>query len=321
MLATSIFQKLALKILTFILTLFLSSNPVVSPSTEAPIAPVDKDGVKLTFAALADPQVSNYMLKRYPVFLEAMEDLHSADNFDALVIAGDIVENGLAEEYQIVYDSLKGLDCRYLIASGNHDIRLRAYKQSVSRFTSFANALNNDSAMTALHFSEEINGYKFIILGSDKTEFEEEYLSPEQLGWIESEIASADGSPVFVICHQPLKFTHGLPDTWGSPIDSAGSVGDQNDELKAILTKYDNVFYITGHLHTGFGEYTYETVDGLNMINLPSLCIENKDGGSNGPGIGFMVEVYDSHVLFRARNFALGEWLPDYDIDIPVSSR
>ena len=32
------------------------------------------------------------------------------------------------------------------------------------------------------------------------------------------------------------------------------------------------------------------------------------------------MEVYSDHVLFRARNFAKGTYLPDYDIDIKLSS-
>ena len=118
--------------------------------------------------------------------------------------------------------------------------------------------------------------------------------------------------------HQPLKLTHGLPDTWNSPIDSAGSVGAQSDSLKYFLNKYDNVFLITGHLHTGIGKYTYEKIGNFHSINLPSLTIDNKDGECNDNGIGFVMEAYDSHVLFRARNFAKGLYMPEYDIDIPV---
>ena len=32
------------------------------------------------------------------------------------------------------------------------------------------------------------------------------------------------------------------------------------------------------------------------------------------------MEAYSDHVLFRARNFAKGTYLPDYDIDIKLSS-
>ncbi|MBR4766758.1 MAG: metallophosphoesterase, partial [Clostridia bacterium] len=292
MLLENVFSKIMFKVLSLILSAYVSLfAPIVPPSAEEPIKPLDEREVKLVFAAVADSQVSNYLLSRYPVFTEAAQDLHNAEYpLDALVIAGDIVENGLSEEYQLVYDGLSGIDTRYILAEGNHDIRLRSYKQASERFFALANALNGDESMDCFHYSEKVNGYKFIVLGSDRTEFEESYISDEQLAWLDSELEDSDGEPTFVILHQPLKDTHGLPGTWGSPVDSAGSVGAQSDALKEILTGYKNVVLITGHLHTGFGKYTYETMGDLHMVNLPSLCINNKDCDYAGPGIGYIVE-------------------------------
>ena len=157
-------------------------------------------------------------------------------------------------------------------------------------------------------------------MGTDKTEFEESYFSDEQLAWLDANLkdATADGKPAFVVCHQTLKNTHGLPDTWNSPIESAGSVGDQSDELYEIMNRYTNVFMISGHLHTGIGQYTYEKLGTIHSVNLPSLSINNKDGDYNDAGIGFTMEVLDDSVLFRARDFAKGAYLPDYDIEIPL---
>ncbi len=319
MLLTSVFQKFAFKIFTLILTAFLASNPVVIPDLPDSMRPLRAGEAKAVFAAVADPQISNYMLKRYPVFSAVCEDLKGASDYlDAVVAAGDIVENGLAIEYEAVYEGLSGIDSRFIFCTGNHDIRLRSFKQSSKRIAAFSNALNGEAADTPLKFAETVNGVKIIVLRSDKSEFEEAYFSDETLEALDSELAAANGEPVFVFCHQPLKNTHGLPDTWGSPIDSAGSVGAQSDELREILTSYDNVFFVTGHLHTGFGEYTCQTDGKLTMVNLPSLCIENKDGEYNGPGIGYIVEVYGDEVVFRARDFMLGKWLSQYDITVPV---
>ncbi|MBQ6264949.1 MAG: metallophosphoesterase [Clostridia bacterium] len=321
MLLENAFSKLMFKILSLILSAYVSLfAPIVPPSADEPIKPLNEREVKLVFAALADTQVSNYLLSRYPVFVEAMQDLHSAQYpLDAVLVAGDIVENGLAEEYQLIYDGLSGIDTRYILAEGNHDIRLRSYKQASERFFALANALNNDESIDSFHFSETINGYKFVVLGSDRTEFEESYLSDEQIDWLKGELEEADGEPTFVIAHQPLKNTHGLPETWGSPVDSAGSIGAQSDALKDILTSYKNVVFITGHLHTGFGRYTYETLDGLHMVNLPSLTINNKDCEYAGPGIGYIVEVYEDEIIFRARDFAKGKWVSNFDFTIPLN--
>ncbi len=313
----NIIQQFFLKLFSVFFAMSVSvSGTVAPPSTENPIKPKDADNVKLVFAAFGDTQISNYMFDRYKVFGAAMEDLHASERMDAVIVAGDIAENGLAEEYQLVYDGLKGLEnCRYIMSTGNHDIRLRIYNQTKKRFNSFANALNNNvNPVSEFHFTEVINGYKFIVMGSDKTAFEEAYISDAQLEWLDNELAAENGKPTFVILHQPLKLTHDLPNTWGNGTNvNAGSVGDQSDAIKEILTSYKNVILITGHLHTGLGDASYEQIGDLHMVNVPSLTINNKDGKQNGSGLGYIVEAYDDEIIFRARNLETGEWLTAYD--------
>ena len=325
MVLRTIFQHIFYKLFLAIMSLVFAINPYVGPSTETPITVSNPDEVKATMAIIADPQVSNYMFGRYPVFKAASEDLHNAEcKFDALISAGDIAENGLSVEYQLIYDGISGLDTRYIMAAGNHDIRLRLYKQSLNTFSYFVNTLNGDDSYDSYHFSERVNGYKVIVLGSDKTVFEEAYLSDAQLEWLNSEIKAEDGKPVFVVIHQPLKNTHNVEVAWNSPFEGGGTVGAQSIALKAILSKYDNVFLISGHLHSGFGPDSYNNVDGIHSINLPSLTIDNKDGTYNNPGTGYIMEVYEDEVIFRARDFAKGVWVADvtgdsnYDLVIPV---
>lgn len=316
--ALNLFQKIFYKFFCLILSLVYSiGGGVVAPSTEDPIKVLDEETVQLTFATVADPQVSNYMFARYRTFEAACMDLKTG-SYDAVLLLGDIAENGLKEEYQLVFDGLSGIDTRYIAITGNHDIRLRLYSQSSDRFKEFANALNGDESMTEMHHSEVINGYKFITLGSDKTMFEEAYLSQEQLDWLDDELHAEDGNLTFVLCHQPLKLTHGLPDTWNSPSETAGSVGDQNDQLFEILNKYENVVFLTGHLHTGFADFLYEIKDGVHLVNVPSFTIENKSGEYNEAGLGFIAEVYEEEVIFRARDFAKGIWVPEHDIHIAI---
>ena len=140
MLLTNFVQEIFFKLFALIMSLIYSiSGPMVPPSTENPIKPLDAANANLVFAALADPQISNYMFDRYEVYEGAMMDLHASERMDAVLLAGDIAENGLAEEYQLVYDGLAGIEgCRYICSTGNHDIRLRAFGQSMDRFYAFA---------------------------------------------------------------------------------------------------------------------------------------------------------------------------------------
>lgn len=315
MILQTFIQKWFFKLFTLIASAMLASGGVASPAKDAPITPVTNPD--MVFVAFGDPQVSNYLFKRYPVFKAACEDFHNnKGSFDALLMAGDIAENGLAEEYQLVYDGISGLGCRYIASQGNHDIRLRSYKQSTERFTSFVNALNGDTSMKAFRHIETIKGYKFIILGADKTAFEANYITDEQLDWLDKELTAENGKPAFVVVHQPLNYTHGLPGSWNSPIESAGGIGDSSDKLEAALNKHNNVVLITGHLHTGFGKHSYEKIGNFHSVNLPSLCCNNDFGDYNENGIGYVVEVSSEKAAFRARDFMKGKWVPDFDFAI-----
>lgn len=314
------------KLLALLMTIYHIFSPYVGPSTADPIKVLDEANVKLTFVAWADPQISNYILDREPVLHGAAEDLKNSEvDFDALIIAGDIAENGLQSEFNTVANYIEDAPVKnFIMASGNHDVRLRLYSQSVRRFTRFTNKLNeaagSDLNIDALRYSTEVNGYTFIVMGTDKSTFEEAHISDEQLAWLDEslEAATGKGKPAFVVIHQALKNTHGLPLTWGNGTGNGGTVGKQSDEIKAILNKYENVILISGHMHTGFGQYTYQKVDNFHSINLPSVCIENKDGSYNGPGIGYIAEVYTDEVVFRARDFDDGNYMPEYDIVVEI---
>lgn len=152
-------------------------------------------------------------------------------------------------------------------------------------------------------YSYDINGYTFIVMGSEKQVFERAYISEKQLAFVDSELkrATAEGKPAFVICHQPLKNTHGLPEVW-----KTGDLGDQSGELRDVLVKYKNVFYINGHLHDGMYERSVEKLaDSVYSINLPTYGKSN-DFGVKEKGIGYYVEVYDNQVIFTGRNFLEG---------------
>ena len=317
------------KLFALMMSIYYMITPYVAPSTAEPIKVLDERTVQLAFVTWGDPQVSNYMLDREPRFRAAAEDVSNAkSNLDALLIVGDIAENGLACEYDAVSGYLKGSGVdNYIMAVGNHDVRLRSYKQVVNRFTGFQNELNADAqsdlVIDKLNYTYKINGYTFVVMGTDKSVFEESYISDEQLVWLDNTLKAeaVRGKPVFVILHQPLKKTHGLPVTWGNGTnENAGHVGDQSDALYEIMNKYSNIILITGHLHTGFGQYSYQKIGNIHGVNVPSTTIVNKDGEYNEPATGYITEVYKNKVVFRARDFAKGVYVPDYDIEINLAA-
>ena len=314
---TNPFSAIAYKMMALIMSLMASWGLIPSPCTDTPIT-VDENAA-LSFVVWGDTQVSNIMYKREANLKAACEDLKNTDGqLDALVIVGDIAENGMQSEYDTISDILNGASGAYksfLCTEGNHDVRSKIFSSQLKRFRSFNSSVNKSVAIPAdrYYHSCEINGYKFIVLGTESTVFEESDISDEQLSWLDKEIASAQGAdkPVFVLAHQPLQFTHGLPDTWNAPsVFKAGSIGKQNDKVKAVFEKYNNVIFITGHLHTGAGKYSYEDYGSFKSINVPSIGINNNDGFS-GAGQGYVFSVYDNKLIAKARNFTEGKYIDE----------
>ena len=305
-----------------IMSLIVAFGGISIPSTDATINQTS-DATVMDFVVVGDPQICNYNPEREMSFIAACDDLKNSDEeFDAYVALGDIAENGFQEEFDTVAANLQGVNAKnFIMIAGNHDIRLRDYEQSKNTFLSFMNSLNTEeNAQDSLYYSYEVEGYKFVVIASEEARFEDAYISDAQLEWLDAEVADAtkDGKPVFVATHYPLKDTHGLPDTWSNSLWESGTIGEQSQAIYDILNKYENVILLTGHLHTGFGQYTYQKIGNTHGINLPSVAIENKDGEYNNAGTGFYVEVENDEVTFHARDFAQGVNLPQFDIVIPV---
>ncbi len=311
------------KLVSVVLAMMMSSGSFAAPPTDDPIQALRPDELNLTFTAVGDSQVNAFNYNR--MYLDVMmQDINNAVTpQDAFLIAGDITENCLEAEWDMITEMLNKYNYgEYLIwATGNHDIRLRDYEESLGRFTGTYNEITGGE-LDSMSYTMEINGYTFVVMGSDKTVMEEAFISDEQLEWLDASLAeaTADGKPVFVVLHQPLKKTHGLPIPWGNGTNAnAGHVGEQSEEIQEVLDSYKNVILISGHLHLGMGQYTYEKIgNNIHGVNVPAVGKNNEDGDYNEFSTGYSVEVYENEVIFRARDYAKGMYLPEYDVVIPV---
>lgn len=294
------------KFLAWILAFMVSTGAIAPISTATPITYKDSDNVQLTFAAVSDTHVMDESFDAY-YLNRIFEDVeNSGQKMDAIVIAGDLANCGLKDEYNAFFGVLdkETVIPHKIIASGNHDMRAMFNRNSKLIQGKVEEYLNID-VNGKNYYSYDINGYTFIIMGTEKQISERAYISDEQLAFLDSELARAtkDGKPAFVICHQPLANTHGLPAVW-----KTGDLGEQSEQVRAILTKYDNVFYLNGHLHDGIYEKsTEELAENVYSINLPTFRKDNDFGSHSENGLGYYIEVYDDEVIFTARDFKRGK--------------
>lgn len=291
------------------------------------------DDILLDFAVISDVHMTDEYLRRM-VLESGLDDMTNAVNKpDALVIAGDMTDDGIESDYENLSKAFSGYNPadNILLALGNHDTWTDEddrYEPVKENFLKYSKEIA-DRDLTECYYSTEINGYTFIVMASEGTHVAA-YISPAQLEWLRAEMdkAAEKELPIFVISHWPVAFTHGLPESFGEeePEPMDGSFGDQNAEVEAILKDYENVFLISGHIHNGlvneekselYGYASVESYGSLHSINLPSFMFPTSRGNFMN-GSGYSIEVYKNEVAIRARNFISGTWLPDYDVTIPL---
>ncbi|MGN0636292.1 MAG: metallophosphoesterase family protein [Acutalibacteraceae bacterium] len=294
------------------------------PATDDPI--LLDENAELNLVLWGDPQVSFLSPLRSMYIAAACRDLGNAvGTADALILLGDITEYGMECEFRTVKDLLHTCETKFahlLCIPGNHDVRLRRYKHQRRKFQDFLRTAPHGAAGPEGSYFQtlQIKGYTFILLGTDRATFEGAYFGTEQLRKLDEAIAAAKGKPVFVLNHQTLKRTNGLPNTWLGKGKWRGSVGWDSDKLKAVLQKHSNVFYLTGHLHWTTNEHTYEDHGGFKALSVPAVGPSNH--GPVPEQQSYILSVYKDKIVARARFCAKGKYMdksvPNAEIILPL---
>ena len=272
----------------------------------------DPDGIKMNAVVVSDLHAADKLTNDRDIILAKLFSgiTKSETKLDAIALPGDITNNATKDEYRC----LSAIINRYvrtgalLPALGNHDVRgdmnVEDYDDNMDRFYSFCALMGVETDKP--YYAKVVQGYSFIVLGSEAEVKDRTYISPEQLQWLDGEltIAEAGGNPAFIICHQVIDHTNNVDQVWRFD----GSIGEQSDAVRDVIRSHtDNglkVVFISGHLHEDFSEYSFEQPwPNLYCLNLPSAQF-------NEPaGMGCTVEAYADCVLIRTRNFITGEWL------------
>lgn len=276
-------------------------------SDETPVVFENSDKVLLSFAAIADTHLPNRESAEKNLE-NCFKDLaNSKETFDAFLMAGDLADYGTNNEYERFFRPLDNqkVTKNIFVTMGNHDARLFFKKNSKIVMKKTKEYLGIDTKGKT-YYSYDVKGYTFIVLCTEKRVLEKAYISPEQIAFLDKELArgTKDGKAVFVMCHQPFAETHGLPEVW-----KTGDMGEQNDEVRAVMEKYRNVFFINGHLHGGIFEKIAETINEENNVQSISIPGYRKPNnfGITDCGVGYYCEVYENKVIFKARSFLTGK--------------
>ncbi|MBQ1977689.1 MAG: metallophosphoesterase, partial [Ruminococcus sp.] len=152
----------------------------------------------------------------------------NSKNSSGIFVVGDVTNNGFAEEYAeftSLYNTAKAtsgnLPAVY-VTLGNHDSYADA---TIAPYVNFANSLGADITADAPYYSKEINGYTYIFLAGDNSDYygrnsninpnrinsTDAELSKEQLEWLDAQLKANEeknpDKPVFVMLHQAMANT------------------------------------------------------------------------------------------------------------------
>lgn len=178
----------------------------------------------------------------------------SGDEVDALLVTGDLVNDGTAVQYEEVQALLGTIDVPVHVLPGNHDDRsgLRA-----------AFPLDGGGEADAPYrYAARVGGLRLIacdtlVPGQDGGAF-----GAEQVDWLAACLAEDTTTPTLVAMHHP-PFHVGMP-----PLDAIGLPAEDRAALGALLARHPQVHRVAcGHVHL----VAAGTIGGVPALTAPSV--------------------------------------------------
>ena len=153
---------------------------------------------------------------------------------DAVLLSGDLVDTGAAEEYEHFRAAISALQIPFYLQPGNHDSR-----------DALRTAFPEHDYLPRrgfLQFTVKIGALRLVCLDTHIPGEPGGRLDPDRLKWLDDTLARHSDEAVIVSMHHP-PFRTGL-----ARMDLMGL--DGADELAKVLRRYDNVErVVAGHVH------------------------------------------------------------------------
>ena len=290
----------------------------------------NEDDILLNAAIISDIHIDASLPIGQMMLTAGLKDVkNNATKNDAVIIPGDLTNYGDMESVEAFYKILSKVNPaeKWIVAPGNHDIGHAedcTNKQARKRLIEINNRYTGASNKN-IYYSQVVNGYTFIVMCDEsKDNWDSCDISDKQIKFLDEQLkkATKKSKPAFVICHWPLEYTNGQ-----NAVYEDSAIRDETaDKIKAVLKKYKNVFFISGHMHKGisgdtfesvFGFSSVETIKGVTYVNLPSYGIANRYGVPWN-GMGMQMEVYKNEVVFRPRRYLHSTWYGMIEYSVPL---
>ncbi|MFI9384893.1 metallophosphoesterase [Kutzneria sp. NPDC052558] len=197
-----------------------------------------------------------------------------AGPLDALLVTGDIADNGTEAEYEEVRELLATVEAPVLTCPGNHDVR-GPYRKAL---------LGEEPSGGPINRRHDVAGLTILMVDATVPERGHGYLDDETAEWIHGQLGE-DTPALIVLHHPPARIYEPFVDT---------ILLHEPDRLAAVVEAHPQVLAVlTGHAHTACAT----TFAGRPLIVAPSVTYALRmpwEGGSldnwdQPPGVAFHV--------------------------------
>lgn len=211
---------------------------------------------------------------------------------DAILLTGDLVNTGTADEYERLGELLAPLfstGVPLLPVIGNHDHR------------HLLRAVFDRAGDGPLQYEARVGGMRVLVLDTQHVGHDDGELDEARLAWLREQLAADPGVPTLLAMHHPPT-PIGLPN-----LDAIAVRADQAAALGELLARHPQVLRIVcGHVHRG----VTVALAGVPVFCCPSVFLPARPDLAPGPpitlvegpvGIGLHVRTDDGGIASHMR--------------------
>lgn len=259
-------------------------------------------------------------------FQRALTYFNETADVSFTCVCGDLTSLGTAEQLQTYADyvNLYSPNTPVYEVTGNHDAH-----QKILSLDSMRGYTGHD-----LYYSFARGNDVFIMFGMTQANLNEAVSTPfsqESLQWL-YETLEANRNKRCIVFQHCLRFDgSGKP---YSPYMTGNLLNNtQGSVFISLMEHYKNVIWFHGHSHMKFdcqedcSYANYDRMFGCHSVHIPSLAVprdyaEDTYVAMYSESEGYVVDVYENHIVLKGRDFVKGKFLPiaTYCIDTTLQT-
>lgn len=269
---------------------------------------------RYSFGALSDVHVGDSMKARFKKTLTYLADV---EKVAFTCISGDLTNEGTDAQLQAFGQYLNEYspNTPVYVVTGNHDLQSRT---SEAPFDFMQPYVGQD-----LYYTFTQGNDVFIMFGMSGwySYTRSQTFSDASLQWLYETLEANRNKRCFLFAHPPRFDGSGKP---YEPVPTGDLLtGTTGTVFKSLLEHYKNVIFFHGHTHISFEAQkdvsyaNYDRMYGCHSVHIPSLMAvktinstgDGYDGDTN-TGVGYVVDVYENHIVLRGRDFVSDKFVP-----------